>query len=114
MRPLRTLIVAAAVLLAAVFFGNEITEMARDIAPARGQGDLADISGPARIVDADTVVIADPRIRLIDIDACKDGLPAHFGGREIDCGAWATGQMIDLDVWSRDEVVWVSSEALGL
>lgn len=100
MRPLRrltrTLIVAAAAVLVAVFFGDEITRMARDVAPAQGQGDLADISGPARIVDADSVEIADIPIRLIYIDACEEGQPARVGGREIDCGAWATAQMIDL------------------
>ena len=81
MRPRRTLIVAAAALLIAIFFGDEITRTARDIAPAQGEGDLAEISGPVRIVDADAVVIADTRIRLTEIDACENGQPALVGGR---------------------------------
>ena len=96
MRPQRALIVLAAAGLAAVFFGDQITKTARFVASAEDRSDLADISGPARIVDGDSLVVADIRIRLTGIDACEAGQPARVGGREIDCGDWATGQMIDL------------------
>ncbi len=96
MRPQRALIVLAAAGLVAVLFGDQITKTVRDIASAQDLSDPADISGPARIVDGDSFVVVDIRIRLTDIDAYEEGQPARVGGREIDCGDWATGRMIDL------------------
>ncbi|NNE25138.1 MAG: thermonuclease family protein [Rhizobiales bacterium] len=52
---------------------------------------LADIQGPARIVDGDTLEIAGRKVRLLDIDAPEDKQRcADANGQRYDCGTLAT------------------------
>ena len=50
--------------------------IAAAIAPA-----LADIAGPARVIDGDTIDIAGERIRLHGIDAPESGQTCHRDGK---------------------------------
>ena len=84
MRRLTFLTFAAAAILFALMFGDDLGGVTERLDQAEP------ITGVARIVDGDTVVIAGIRIRLSDIDACESGQPARVDGRLIDCGAWAT------------------------
>lgn len=95
-RSLSRLTVLLAAALAGVLFRDDLTEAVRGLAPPQDDGQVGVITGVPRIVDADTVVVAGTRIRLIDIDACEMGQPAQLAGREIDCGAWASERMADL------------------
>lgn len=55
---------------------------------------LADLSGPLRVIDGDTVVIGETRIRLHGIDAPEK---AQFCGSRTapmwPCGSWITGEV---------------------
>nr|WP_089278317.1 thermonuclease family protein [Antarctobacter heliothermus] len=55
---------------------------------------LADLSGPMRVIDGDTVAIGETRIRLHGIDAPEK---AQFCGSRTapmwPCGSWVTGEM---------------------
>ena len=51
---------------------------------------LADITGPARIIDGDTIVIAGERIRFHGIDAPESGQTCVAGGERWRCGQRAT------------------------
>jgi endonuclease YncB( thermonuclease family) len=69
-----------------------------------------EILGQARIIDGDTLEIADERIRLIGIDAPEDGQTCLDGAREWPCGDFATaalqgfteGAEIRCEVYGRD------------
>ena len=49
--------------------------------------------GPARVVDGDTIVVADEKIRLHGIDAPEIGQTFWCDGREFDCGAMAAAAL---------------------
>ena len=53
----------------------------------------ADITGPARIIDGDTLAIGATTIRLHGIDAPENGQPCRAGAETFDCGAWVTAQI---------------------
>jgi endonuclease YncB( thermonuclease family) len=56
----------------------------------------ADITGPARIVDGDTIEVAGERIRLHGIDAPESKQTCEWQGKTIPCGRLATLALIDL------------------
>lgn len=54
----------------------------------------ASISGAARVIDGDTLEIADRRVRIFGIDAPEHDQTCRNGaGREWACGAWAGAEM---------------------
>ena len=55
----------------------------------------ADVSGPARVVDGDTIEVSGSRIRLHGIDAPESGQLCCAGGRAWQCGQQATGALKD-------------------
>jgi endonuclease YncB( thermonuclease family) len=56
----------------------------------------ADVSGPLRIIDADTVEVAGVAIRLFGIDAPELDQPcSDAAGRPWLCGAWAAAQVAE-------------------
>jgi endonuclease YncB( thermonuclease family) len=73
-------------------------------------GSRPEIAGQARIIDGDTIDIADERIRLIGIDAPEDGQVCLDGAREWPCGeaaaealqALTEGAPIRCEVYGRD------------
>ncbi|MGP6086645.1 thermonuclease family protein [Antarctobacter jejuensis] len=68
----------------------------------------ADIAGPLRVVDGDTLVVGDTRIRLHGIDALeRDQMCGGKGGYLWPCGAWVTGE-----VRARYEGRWTRCVAL--
>ena len=67
-RVLRSLLLAAGLLL-----------------PTAGAAET--ISGPARVVDGDTLVIGDVRVRLLGLDAPERGQTCARAGAPYDCGA---------------------------
>lgn len=56
----------------------------------------ADITGPARVVDGDTLVVAGEKIRLEGIDAPEHGQTCTANGTPWRCGEAATGWLKDL------------------
>lgn len=51
---------------------------------------MADVTGPARVIDGDTFDIGHTRIRVFGIDAPEMGQPCVTqDGQRWDCGAWA-------------------------
>lgn len=56
----------------------------------------ADISGPVRVIDGDTVDVGQIRVRLHGIDAPERGQPCTtLGGQPWGCGDWVTRQVRD-------------------
>ncbi|MCH8110767.1 MAG: thermonuclease family protein, partial [Proteobacteria bacterium] len=66
-------------------------------APALAQ----DITGPARVIDGDTIEVADQRIRLHDIDAPEKAQTCQIEGVPWACGIAAWGELVQL-VAGRD------------
>ena len=57
---------------------------------------LADVSGPARIIDGDTLEIQGQRIRLHGIDAPESRQLCHLDGKPWQCGKDATNALADM------------------
>ena len=57
---------------------------------------LADITGPARVIDGDTIEVAGERIRLHGIDAPERKQTCKWPGKTIPCGRLATTALMDL------------------
>ena len=56
----------------------------------------ADVSGPARVIDGDTIEVAGERIRLHGIDAPESKQTCEWPGKTIQCGRLATTALMDL------------------
>lgn len=63
--------------------------------------DVARLSGPARVVDGDTLVIGAEHIRLYGIDAPEHDQTCTAAGAAWDCGLWA-GQALSALVKGRE------------
>lgn len=60
-----------------------------------GSVGVADVAGPVRIIDGDTLDVGDVRLRLYGIDAPEMGQPCADSFGDIrDCGAWVRTQLI--------------------
>lgn len=53
------------------------------------------VTGPARVVDGDTLVIGDEKVRLHGIDAPELDQPCARNGAPWRCGEWARSQLAD-------------------
>jgi endonuclease YncB( thermonuclease family) len=68
------------------------------------------ITGGARVVDGDSIVIADEQIRLIGIDAPELGQTCRAAGQNISCAQDATAALVEMigtikvrcEVYGRD------------
>ena len=56
---------------------------------------LADITGPARVIDGDTIDVAGERIRFHGIDAPESGQTCIAGGVTWPCGQRATAALVE-------------------
>ena len=56
---------------------------------------MADITGPARIIDGDTIDVAGQRIRFHGIDAPESGQSCVADGERWRCGEKATAALTD-------------------
>ncbi len=56
---------------------------------------LADVTGPARVIDGDTLEIQDQRIRLHGIDAPESRQLCRLDGKPWQCGKDATKALVD-------------------
>jgi endonuclease YncB( thermonuclease family) len=73
-------------------------------------GARPEIAGRARVVDGDSIVIADEQVRLIAIDAPERGQTCRAAGRETPCAQDATAALIRMignirvrcEVYGRD------------
>ncbi|MEO1493225.1 MAG: thermonuclease family protein [Pseudomonadota bacterium] len=62
-----------------------------------GPAFAVDLSGPARVVDGDTIEVAGQRVRLLDIDAFESGQYCQDAkGRRQHCGKFAELQLVSL------------------
>ena len=61
------------------------------VSPAQAQT----VTGPAIVVDGDTLEIKGERIRIIGIDACESRQKASLNGQEWPCGVMATAWMVE-------------------
>jgi endonuclease YncB( thermonuclease family) len=52
-----------------------------------------DLSGPVRVIDGDTIVVAGTHVRLAGIDAPERAQTCRAGGREVACGREATAAL---------------------
>ncbi len=57
---------------------------------------LAEISGPARVVDGDTLEVAGERIRLYGIDAPEKDQTCSIDARAWACGIAAWGALVQI------------------
>ncbi len=57
---------------------------------------LADITGTARVIDGDTIEVADQRIRLRGIDAPESRQLCYRDGKPWRCGGDATGALAEM------------------
>ncbi len=55
-----------------------------------------ELTGTIRVVDGDSLVIDDERVRLEGIDAPELGQRCRAGGSEYDCGARARAALVDM------------------
>ncbi len=56
----------------------------------------ADLQGPARVIDGDTIEVAGPRVRLHGIDAPEADQTCRVGDQEWRCGRDATAQLAEI------------------
>ena len=78
-----------ALLAVAVLVGIAAGITAKDLLPPARPAAM-DVSGPARVVDGDTIDIAGQRIRLQGLDAPEQGQTCLARGQEWSCGQRAT------------------------
>ena len=79
-----------------VLLGSMSTLEANETALAKTAGDIA-FSGPARVVDGDTLIIGSQSVRIEGIDAPEDGQNcSRANGRQWACGAQATWRLRQL------------------
>ena len=83
-----TLFIAA--IMAAFLFEDEIS---RSLAPIRAATTLI---GDPVVTDGDSLRLDGHRVRLRWVDACEIGQTATRYGRQIDCGVWARGRLVDM------------------
>lgn len=57
---------------------------------------LAEVTGPPRVIDGDTIEVAGTVIRLYGIDAPELGQSCRIGARVYDCGRIARTALLDL------------------
>ena len=62
---------------------------------ATGAASAQTVSGPAVVIDGDTLEIRGERIRIIGIDACEARQKASLNGQEWPCGVMATAWMVE-------------------
>ena len=62
----------------------------------RSPANAEDITGPARVIDGDTIEVAGERIRLHGIDAPENKQTCKWPGKTIPCGQLATTALMDL------------------
>jgi endonuclease YncB( thermonuclease family) len=73
-------------------------------------GARPEIAGGARVVDGDSIVIADEQVRLIGIDAPERGQTCRAAGRDSPCSQDATAALVEMvgtirvrcEVYGRD------------
>ncbi len=54
----------------------------------------ADITGPIRVIDGDTLAVGGVRVRLHGIDTPEAGQPCSIGGKQAwDCGTWVSREV---------------------
>jgi len=79
-----------------VLLGSMSALEANETALAKTAGDIA-FSGPARVVDGDTLIIGSQSVRIEGIDAPEDGQNcSRANGRQWACGAQATRRLRQL------------------
>lgn len=61
-----------------------------------GSSALAQVTGPPRVIDGDTIEVAGTVIRLYGIDAPELGQVCRIGERAYDCGKIARTALLDL------------------
>ena len=66
-------------------------------------------SGPARVIDGDTLEVAGRKLQLVGIDAAELGQRCARGDRLVDCGIAAQAQLSDLTAGAT-----VECQILGL
>ncbi len=66
------------------------------LAAAAGAVRAQEVSGPATVIDGDTLEVAGQRFRLFGIDAPDLGQSCPLDGRTIDCGHIASTALSDL------------------
>ena len=67
------------------------------VAPAPSPATATDaVTGPARIIDGDTIEVAGERIRLHGIDAPEAKQTCEWAGKHVPCGRLATLALMDL------------------
>lgn len=56
----------------------------------------ADLTGPATVIDGETLQVAGVRVRLAGIDAPEPAQRCRRAGRELNCGQIAAAQLADI------------------
>ncbi len=72
------------------------------------------ITGPARVLDGDTLALGPLRVRLFGIDAPEDGQTCRLAiGKEWDCGKAATDHLAELVAGCELQCVPVDRDRYG-
>ena len=82
-------------LVLALLLTASAPSVVRSPAPERAPGppETAALTGPVRVIDADTIDVGSVRVRLHGIDAAESGQTCEKGGVEWPCGAWASDRV---------------------